>query len=350
MIAWLGCAPPDPELASRRAALDAWEAAKSELDAHHPDAALAHLDDALRARPDDPVLLAWRAKALADSGDLPGAIHTAERALALRGDLPELRYNLAAWLARSGDATRAADTLRAALQAGFSPLSGDVFDDPDLAPFRSHPAFVELIPRSPLRASITTSADAVFWGSTASIRLTVTGVRQGVVATGPLTGPATLLDVVEDVSASSDTVSIVWTIAVDGPGAIVAGPIEITSDERHITTAAVTMTAQAPPGRTSAAVAPRTLVSPEQVAKWAGQSDPGAAVEPRVARTPSGDVIALATPEDQPVVSAPTIDPVRYVYRVDGTPRWTGWVWPSWPADAALELRRGATVRAAARP
>jgi hypothetical protein len=337
IVLMLACHPADPELATRRAALDAWEEGKNRLDAKDPAGAIASFDQALVARPDDPVLLAWKAKAYADQGDLDRAINQAHAALEARPEFPEMHYDLGAWLARSGRPEAAAREVRAALRGGFKLGDGGLFADADFAPYRDNPLFEGVVPEDPLTVSLEAPAGSVFWGSTFSLKLRVSGAFEPISVTPESeVGPFFLVDVVEDASKGSS--DVVWTFEANGAGTIAIGPLLVTSGKKSASAPAITVEAKAPPGK----VPPPGQIAPAlRTPREIGQR----LAPPAILRRDDGVVIAVGTPEERAEVSASAADPVRYSYREAGTPRWVVWEWSALPAQTTVRLKRGAEVR-----
>ena len=228
---WLACSAPDPALVRDRAALDAWTAGAEALASGDVAGATAAFDRALSARPDDALLLAWKAQALADGGDPAGAAVLAGQSLALRPDAPAIRYNQAAWLARSGQPDAAGPALARALADGAATAS-DAAVDPDFVPHLSHPAFA-FLPRAALEVTSTVSDGAQFLGTETPLRLRVRAAGP-VTVQGVLQGPIAVTGVVEEVQrdAGGSVRQLTWSLRVLGPGEARIGPLTVVADGR----------------------------------------------------------------------------------------------------------------------
>lgn len=220
--------PPDPELARLRRAVTAWEAGERALAAGDPTAAARAFTEARQARPEDPLLAAWEARALAASGQSAEAIALLDRALRARPSEALLRYNLAALLARDGQLDRAGEELRRALEAGARP-SREVLGDPDFQPHLGHPAFA-FLPAHALDLRLSAPETTVFLGSEFEVEARVLGAEQAAlrVEASP-TGPAALVRAVEDVAPTPEGAlrGLRWTLRASGAGAWRSGPIRV---------------------------------------------------------------------------------------------------------------------------
>ncbi len=257
----LACHPVDPELASRRTALDAYKRGETALAAKNPIAAEAAFDEALAARPGDVRLRAWKAKAQADAGRLSDAVATLDAVLKDDPGFAEARYNRAAWLARAGRPEDSAAELQIALDGQLDLHAADVLDDPDFAPYLDHPAFSGIIPRQPLAVVLDGPEGTVFWGSDFDVRLTVIGApaERVVEVTAPATGPLRLVGVVEDDTQSTDgpARTLAFRLLVTGAGDIAIGPVDVAVGARSGRKGKpLTVTAGAPPGKEVGAMLP----------------------------------------------------------------------------------------------
>ena len=311
----LACHPVDPELASRRAALDAYARGEVALAAKDPAAAEAAFDEALVARPGDPLLRAWKAKAQADAGRLDDAITTLDGVLLDEPSFAQARYDRAAWLARAKRPEDAAVDLQIALGGGLNVLPADVLDDPDFAPYLDHPAFVGVIPRQPLAVVLDGPTGTVFWGSDFDVRLTVIGVpRERLLGiTAPATGPLRLVAVVEDDTETTDgpARTLAFRLLVTGAGDVVVGPVDAAVGARTGRNGVpLKVTAAAPPGKeVGAMLSPGALRSVRSVL--------GEHVVPSAWR--EGDVLYVAAKATDRVVLDPAVAvDVSWELRRDG--------------------------------
>lgn len=162
MMLWLlACTQPEPPL---KTSLDLYAQGLEMLEAGEPAQAAERFEAARALSPQSAELLVWEAKALADSGELAGAILLLDRAIALRPGLLEGWYNRACYKARAGDLEGAGQDLRHALRSPeLDPLV--VALDPDLAPLRADPANAEWIPMPELGLSMRVPEAPAFLGS-----------------------------------------------------------------------------------------------------------------------------------------------------------------------------------------
>ena len=101
--------------------------------------AVARLEKALAAEPDNGALLAFGAGALAILGEIDRAKAWADHALLLDPDDPTLRYNLACAMVRAGDTAYALERLGESLESRANFLWAQA--DNDLDPLREDPRF-----------------------------------------------------------------------------------------------------------------------------------------------------------------------------------------------------------------
>lgn len=342
-LLWLiltACGSREPALTAQRTALDAWKRGQTALAAGDPPAAIAAFDEALTAQPDDPVLLAWKAKALADKGDLDAAIALLDRVLDAKPGFVEARYDRAAWLARRGNPDDAAVDLEIALSGGLDKLPRDVLDDPDFAQYLDHPAFAKIIPHSALTIGVDQPEGTVFRGSEFDVRYRVLGAGDGAIAFAfdALTGPFTLVEEFEDGSPSTDGPlrDVTFRLQATGAGAIALGPATISAGRRSGRVEAVVVAAKAPPGREApSAPAPTSLLTPRQVL--------GDHPVPSAWR--DGDALFVACAAADVVRIAPEAadPPVRYEIRDESVPQTVILRWAARPAGTHVTVSHVAT-------
>jgi hypothetical protein len=330
---WLACSAPDPALVRDRAALDAWTAGASALAAGDPSGARTAFDQALTARPDDALLLAWKAKALADSGDLAGAAALAGQSLALRPDAAVVRYNQAAWLARSGQLDAAAPALARAIADGAA-TGADAAADADFLPHLSHPAFA-FLPRAALDVTASVSDGAQFLGTETPLRLRVRAAGP-VAVQGALNGPIAVAGVVEEVQHDADggVRQITWSLRVLGPGEARIGPLTVTADGR---------TAEVPIQGFPCVAPPDSPPAAPSGALWTPAALAGDWPLPSAWRRDDLLWVKRAATDAVSVGGAPPS--VRLELREGGQTRFVVAGWRAAPADAVVRLTRlgGAT-------
>lgn len=336
-----GCGSREPALTAQKSALDAWRRGQTALTAGDPKGAAAAFDEALGFQPDDPLLLAWKAKALADQGDLDAAIAVMDRVLAANPGLVEARYNRAAWLARLGKPDDAAVDLELALAGGLEKLPRDVLDDPDFAPYLDHPAFAKIIPHAALTVGVDKPEGAVFFGSEFDLRYRVLGAADAVVAFqfDALTGPFALVEAFEDSSPSTDGPlrDLTFRFRATGAGDVTIGPATVTAGRRSGRVELVTVPAKAPPGRESATEpAPKALLTPREA--LAGHPIPAAWRD--------GDALFVAAAAADVVRIAPDANtlPVRYEIRDASAPQSVILRWETVPAGTHVTVSHVASV------
>lgn len=262
----LACAPDGPPVDDRRQALDAWTRGHEALSAGDPVRAAAAFERALAARPDDPVLGAWKAKAWADAGDLPTAIRTADQVLRAHPEQWALRYNRACWQARVGRPEDAAVDLRIALQSPEAASALHPASDPDLQPYRDHPAFGVLLQPAAMEASWTPPVDVVFAGSDAEARIAVAGqaAASDLTLQGDLTGPFGAMDVTDE-SLPNGTRRLTFRLRAEGPGHLTFGPLTVESPgTRPESFPAATTQVRAAPSRPEAPQVREAARTPDQ--------------------------------------------------------------------------------------
>ena len=164
MLLLLACTTAEPEVDPRllplQESLRLYDEGLVALE-HDPVKAAELFAQASEQDPRSAILHLWRAQALADAGDLEGAIAEAGTALGLDQNLVAARYNRACWRTRAGDLEGGReDLLEALMDVRIDPLSAAL--DPDLAPLLE--AYPEL-PRAELPCTATVPGEAVFVGS-----------------------------------------------------------------------------------------------------------------------------------------------------------------------------------------
>lgn len=332
MIALLGllaCSSPDPELVAQREAIAAWKQGVAALEQGSPDEARRHFVAAREHRPKDGLLLAWEAKALADAGDLEGAIASVRQGLEWQPAMAEARYDLACWLARSGALEEAAVELRRALDQEARPVR-EAAADPDFAPHLDHPAFA-FLPRAPLEGDLSVPDGAVFWGSQATVSLTVGGSASARVR-GDLSGPVDLVSAVADRhgEGTDGTLELVWTLVVRGAGPVAIGPLQVTDGDRTVVVPEQRFEAVAPPDKPVVEARVLPLATPEGLAE--GLELPGAASD-------RGALRIRSTPAQRVQLDPRKGREQRFEQRLDGRAEWIVRRWVELPAGTyAVEV------------
>lgn len=308
MIWWslLACGLGDPELESASAALAAWEAGNGAMEQGRPAEALQAFRRARESRPDDLVLAAWEAEALAQTGDPAAAAEQMLHILQVRNNFPEGRYHLAGWLVKLGRHREASEQLKRAIdQGGYSVR--DVADDPAFSEIVGHPDY-PFIPPSPLTVAVDGPGAAMFWGSELSLRFRVLGAGHPPirVEAPPVQAPLQLLSVMEDdgLAADGPLRDVTWTWRVVGAADTLVGPVQVVAGPRRTTLDAISLVTTAPPGK-AATMLPLELALPSVKA---GDHQPPAAW------TDAGRFYVLSRPQDK-VELSPVIPTIRYEHR-----------------------------------
>jgi tetratricopeptide (TPR) repeat protein len=98
----------------------------------------------LLQNPDDSRARLIYANQLGRAGRREDAIREGTKALTLTPGDPHMLYNAACMYASLGESSRAIDTLRQAVEAGYTNV-GWMQNDPDLIPLRDDPAYVDML-------------------------------------------------------------------------------------------------------------------------------------------------------------------------------------------------------------
>lgn len=264
LIWLLACGEPDdPRLTSLREAVDDYERGAASVGSDPSAAALAFAA-AREHRPNDVLLAAWHAHALAGQGQTDRAITTLDSVLLSHPDFAEARYNRAAYRARSGDLLGAGQDLQRALASGVA-TPRQAMRDPDFAPHLTHEAFA-FLPHAPLEAVVSVPDKPAFLGSEVTIDAVVMGALPGPLSAHlEVVGPVSLVRAVEDDRAREDgdrdrTVS--WVLRVTGSGRVLVGPLAVSQQGGDVIRAdGGAFDALAPEGRGERAVTLR-LIAP----------------------------------------------------------------------------------------
>ena len=322
LLVLLGCGAeaPDPQLVALKQSIADWERGEAALEAGAPDRALEAFDAALEQRPGDPLLLSWRARALAESGELEAAVAVLDEVLLHDGSLVEARYNRAAYEARLGQPEISARDLKEALIDGGLPAR-DVLEDPDFQPYLGHPAF-DFLPEDTLTVTAEAPRGPVFLGSEFTVMLRVFGAPDasiGVTAERS-EGPVRLVRVVEDrISSTSGPIrELTWVFRAEGEGALELGPFQVWAGQRTASRRALHVDLLAPPrrGEPPADLPPFELRTPSEI--LAGRTAPNVLLG-------DGFVDVLTAPGDV-VRASPRLDrlsAVEWQLRKQGTVQWS---------------------------
>ncbi len=329
----------DPSLEAVRSAVQAWERGVAALEAGRPVDAQAAFAEALAHR-DDPLLRAWQAKALADAGDLDGAIARVDAALADAPTLGEARYNKAAWLARRGaEPEVVAVELRRALRDGARPAR-EVLADPDFRAYLGHDALA-FLPTQVLSIAVESPESTVFWGSEFTLRFRIAGAGADPVAVTAErgAGPAILLGVIDDAMPSTEGTfrDLSYTYRVLGAGEVTLGPFHAWAGDRRAAVGAITIPTAAPPGKAPTTELPELLDlrTPKEVV--------GRSAIPSI-RVLDGDLVIAHQPGDRVEVTPPAVlPPVHYQHRERGKTQWEAWLYRG-AGDAKVRITRAGAV------
>ncbi len=297
--------------------LEAWREGAKLLEAGNSKGARAAFARGLAARPGDTVLAAWDARAMAEGGDLDGAISLSRQILAANPDFGEVRYNLAAYLARKGAIEEAAAELEVALEH-VARRPRDVLTDPDFQPHLDDPAF-GFLPTSGLVVAVDVPKNAIFWGSQGALTLRITGVDDHavVVEAPPVAGPIELVGVVQDLMLSTDgnAVDLTWTFKAVGAGSVELGPFSITAGPHHADVRSVQIETTAPEdkARPKEPLEPFVFTTPSRLGDAYGDA---------TAHRIDGGLAVRGMTSDRIEMSPMSASMVQYEVRVGGQPSW----------------------------
>lgn len=340
-VAWLGCKGAEPGLVAQRRAVDHWREGRDLLEQGRSSEAVRAFDAALALQRGDPILIAWKAHAVAQEGDLEHAIGILDVGIAAGSEpLPLLRYNRASYLARGGDVQGAAEDLARAVEDGARPAR-EVLADPDFRDHLDHPA-LGFLPKEGLIVALDGPEGATFLGSRAEVRLTVLGTQpEGwTIIDGAVTGPVRLLSVVEDTVQSTEGPgrALVCTFEAAGPGSVRVGPLKLQSGVYRGATEGLSFDVVAPSGRLAPeALGPIRLETAVAVA--------GAFEVPSV-QWAEGRLVVKVAAGDRVIVEPPIGPPdTTWELREAGRTQWVAQRWaPTTTPTKVRVVRQGATV------
>jgi hypothetical protein len=310
----LGCGGPgEPELSSYKQAITEFDQGTQAMEAGDLPTALAAFERAQAIRPSDVILGAWRAKVLADSGQLEAAIAELGKVVAARPNFTEARYNRAAYLARLERFDEAAKDIRKLLDAEAYTVA-DLYEDPDFEAALGDAAFA-FVPKATVTGELLVPEHAVVHGTDVPVRLRLSSTTRltGLDVTGTVTGPARLTRVLEE--PFDGGVTVTWTLRVVGSGSVAVGPfwVEAAGAQKHQVFATQFET-WTPPNR--AEEEPRT-VSLQLPSKRVGDRTPSDAWR-------EGESVYVLISEGHKVETTPpaAVDAVIYERRRKGLADW----------------------------
>lgn len=332
---------PDPDLVSRRQALDAWERGVAAIEAGDGGAAEQAFVEAQRHRPGDPLLRAWQARAQAEDGQIERAIETLDHVLEAAPTFAEARYNRAAWLARAGRVEEAGPELARALEdGGIDPR--EVLEDVDFQPHLGHPALA-FLPDAPLDVQVEAPDGPVFLGSEAPVRVQVRGRQlEGLQVVWPaVQGPARVSKAVErwDTEDGDTIVEVTWYVSARGAGQITLGPARVAAGDRVVEGEVVTLVTLAPPEHEPPADSLLDLRLPSAVSSTAPEPLPA----PIAWR--EGPVVHVRVgPGERVEVAGTDTIPSRWQRFDERDLTFTVWTWNPAPPTTTAKLSRGGKV------
>ncbi|NCG19524.1 MAG: hypothetical protein GWP91_11005 [Rhodobacterales bacterium] len=314
IVALMGCVgSPDPDLVQQQQAVALWEQGKIALEAGDAGLARQRFIEARTRRPEDALLMAWEAQAMAAQGDLPLAILKLDDALRLEPQLVEARYNRAAWLARMGDHLEAAQTLAPLVREGEI-SAVQVRDDADFNQALQGPFFA-FLPGKAVTMSVDTLASRAFWGSQVDYGLTFSGGGDGPLSLAlPVSGPVLPVALVEDLTVDGRRVTL--TVKAQGQGGITFGPVDAKLAGQHLQGGAFSVDAIAPEDKMTPTSLPAVVaLAPSALSLWMPEIG---------ARAVNDDLWIRLSPADRVEFSGAESDRVRYELRRGGQPevRW----------------------------
>ena len=249
MIFWLlACTQPEPPV---KRGLELYSQGLSELEAGQSMQAAEDFAQARILDPQSAELLIWQAKALAEAGDLSGAIALLDQAVVLRPGLVEAWYNRACYRARAGDLGGASQDLQQALRSpDLDRLL--VAQDPDLMILRSDPANADWIPLPRLGLSLEVPGQPAFLGAEIEVVIGVAqGAEQGLTLRAlsplsPLLRPVAWIE--ERSSEIPDQRRLRLRLKVQGAGTAEVGPFVVSASGLTGELAAQSVSLLAPQG------------------------------------------------------------------------------------------------------
>ncbi len=322
----------DPALRPYKTALDAANEGEALLAADDPMAAAESFARAREARPDDPVLAAWQAHALAEAGENDEAIELLDEVLTTHPGFAEARYNRAAYTVRMGDEElyedAAADLQRAIDDGARRPR--DVLEDPDFEDVIGRAEFA-FLPSATLTVGVEVADGPVFWGSDLHVRLRILGAGEGpigVTAEEPA-GPVELVRVVEDTAPSTEGPfrDVRFTFKVRGAGVFESGRLHVWAAGRRTEVSPFRVELTAPPGREEPESELRAVsfTTPRELAGGA---------EPSARRSDDGSLLVHARTGARIITkpALPLSEAVPYEIRDRNQPASIVWRWWTPPA------------------
>jgi hypothetical protein len=229
MWAVLSCSTPaSSDLDQVKQSYDAWSHGVELLDKKDSKKALEAFDQAIASRPQDLLLLAWRGKALAASGQVEDAIQVFDKVLVLEPSLSEARYFRGLLYAQEGDCgLSGADIARASIELGLH--HGDIWKDEVLEACRAHPGF-SFLPSVPISVEVRGPQEVVLVGSKVSLEMVIWGGIPGPIhVEAPDISGMVRMQGLSEVQEEGAKRILHWKMSITEGGTVELGPFIIRS-------------------------------------------------------------------------------------------------------------------------
>ncbi|MBN1334946.1 MAG: hypothetical protein JXB39_03195 [Deltaproteobacteria bacterium] len=315
-------------------ALDRYRSGRAHLERGEPVEAAEDFADAARLDPTSVALVAWQAHALAEAGDLEGAVRVLSGQAPSGTVTPLMRYNRACYLARLGRSLEALDSLQRAVQEDPD-LVAAARIDPDLVLLAGTPGFEAVVGHPAVQARMAGEEGAILAGETYDLVLEVRGpegMRLDLTWVGPALPGFEVRRIVDEAEEDGRHRTLTFTLFAGVAGEGTLGPWRLGVSGQALDLPAVAWEVVAPPGAT-----PRTppVLQPMGPGFWC----PAEVLEGRA--TPSvgtwlGRLLVVHAPSDRVEVDpdAVTGSPLVLEVRRDGQIQAVAQA-RSWAPDAA---------------
>ncbi len=287
------------DLAPTADALELYGQGRGLLEAGQPLEAARAFEEAARLDPGSGTLLSWQAWALAQAGDLQGALDLLEHGLAPSMITPQVRYNRAAWMAGLGRHEQALAELERALKEDPQ-LRDSARRDSDFQPLVARGLLQPLLGSAPLRATLAGEEGSILLGERYDLQLELSmdpGVALSLVPPSPLPEGFALRKVIDDRSCEDDQCSrrLSYGLGAMRAGQGELGPWIVRAGARQAELPAVPWRVVAPPGLP----VPEPWGQPEADAAYWTPWDTLGQLHAPDARTVAGRLLVLGEPGDR---------------------------------------------------
>ncbi|MGC6494496.1 MAG: tetratricopeptide repeat protein [Myxococcota bacterium] len=222
------------------AAVEAWEQGEQALRADDADVAEQMFSRAMSFRPNDPLLMAWHARARHAQGDGAGARAELEHVIRMAPELTAARLELAKLYVSEGALEQGAAQLETVV-AQHPEWVADLRTDPVLNPWLTSPTLSFLRAPVPI-GSLNVTEGPVFAGSSIRVHMTLSHVPTlDWALRGTWAGPARVVRVVHASHPDHDTQEVDIELLVMGTGTVVWNQPGIVWDGGELELDAVTV-------------------------------------------------------------------------------------------------------------